>query len=215
MIAIVAMARDEADIAQRWARWHWGQGVDAIYCLDNGSTDDTAAILDAEGVVVIPDPERAHYQAAKMNRLAACVAQTGVEWIVPTDLDEFWHGGLAQVLGSTDLDVVQADVFDHAPDGTRYASPQRFPIVAYRWHPDARLDEGNHAVAHPGRQGITSLVVEHYPYRSYEQWSRKVRQGREALELTDLPVTTGEHWRRLGALSDDELRAEWVRLGGT
>ncbi len=85
--------------------------------------------------------------------------------------------------------------------------------VAFRADPNAVVLQGNHGVsgvAHP--KGHIRALIREFQYRSFEHLKRKVRNGKAAYDATDLPETEGAHWRTLGVLSDDELRAEWERM---
>ena len=68
--------------------------ADAVVALDDGSTDDTAAILDAHPLVhtVLRNPRRESYEgwddAANRNRLLAAAAALEPEWLLSLDADE-------------------------------------------------------------------------------------------------------------------------------
>jgi hypothetical protein len=80
--------------------------------------------------------------------------------------------------------------------------------VAFRWHPDAVIHQGNHDVTLPeyefARSGgeFVAMQVRHFPYRSPEQMVRKARNGAAAYAATDLPAEQGAHWRSYGDLID-------------
>lgn len=229
MIVGVAMVKDEADVIG-WTLHHLArQGVERFVVADNGSTDATRSVLvGVENVTVVDDPDPRHYQAEKTNRLVHTYCSDG-DWVVPFDADELWTGGtvtLAQRLNTTTADVVLGRVFDYLPSAaddptvtdpyrrttSRLPQPEPLPVVAFRYHPEAVLEEGNHGVKRPGERG-DGLVVRHLQYRSLEQFRRKVRNGKAALEAAPLlHPTTGLHWRRYGAMSDHELTDEWHRM---
>lgn len=124
-------------------------------------------------------------------------------------------------------DIAPADVYDHVATGDDDASEPnplvrmtyrrraRLPLgkVACRVKPDLVIEQGNHG-AHYGTElppGVVSdaamhavllgqLVIRHFPYRSAEQFISKARNGAAAYAATDLPYTTGQHWRDYGAL---------------
>jgi hypothetical protein len=230
MIVGVAMVRDEADIIEATLRHHAAQGIERFVVADNGSADGTRDVIDGLGLplTVVDDHDPAHYQGAKMTALVRRHCEPG-DWIVPFDADELWSGEsgtLARAFASTAADVLLATVFDYLPqpdDGDdpdpvrrirwREATPEPLPVVAFRHHPGAVLHDGNHGVDRPGPRA-SGLVVRHYQYRTWEQFRRKVRQGRAALAATDLPESTGAHWRTLGALGDEALHREWLTLLG-
>ena len=94
----------------------------------------------------------------------------------------------------------------------RRIRPQRLGKVAFRHHPDAFIDHGNHDVFyHPGAR-VKGLAYRHFQFRSFEQMCSKVRDGKQAFDVTDLHPTYGAHWREMGALPDDALWQRWRRL---
>ena len=229
MIIGVSMFRDEKDIAA-WTLLHlFDQGVDRIVVADNLSVDGTREILDAIArtypLTVIDDPDPAYYQADKMTRLAHVAGEMGAEWVLPFDADEYWyspHGTIRDTLSTVPADVVKAWGWDHIPQRTdsceadpfrrivhRRQETQKLPKVAFRYASDAKLHMGNHDVDRAGTRIDHALAYRHFGYRSYSQMVRKLRNGREAYEATDLHPMYGTHWREGGAKPDDVLRKEW------
>jgi glycosyltransferase involved in cell wall biosynthesis len=223
--AAVMMVRNEQDIIGGTV-CHALTQVDAVYVLDNGSTDQTREILDALAVdlpvVVVPDPERGYYQSRKMSALAQQAAGDGYRWIVPVDADEVWTSGtdqpLRDLLPTVDWPVAAAVLYDHVRTGLdepdrdpfrsmiwRKREPGGLPKVAFRWEPGAVIAQGNHAVhlpSHPeGVEPVYALTVHHFPVRSVEQFVSKVINGSEAYAAApDLPPDMGNHWRAWGEL---------------
>jgi hypothetical protein len=228
------MFRDEADVAPFVVRHMLDEGC-YVLVADNMSTDGTRQILDQIAaseprLIVVDDLEVGYYQDRKMTALGQQAAEWGATWIVPFDADEWWYspvGRLADVLTvDVPADVLKAFGWDHRPHQTddqtdrnpftrmRWREPdtQKFPCVAYRPHPDAWLHMGNHDIDRSGRRVAGLLEYRHFGFRSFEQMRRKVRQGKQAYDATDLPYLHGTHWREMGAMSDAELSAEWERL---
>lgn len=223
------MVRDEADVIG-WTLTHLkNQGIDRVIVADNLSEDDTRVIAERfDFVTIVDDPEPGYYQADKMTRLARMAYDLGAEWVLPNDADEVFysrHGLLKEFFASCDDDVVEACVWDHivtddddvtVPNPFLRIShhrqyPQKMPKVAFRAHPDVELAMGNHDVKRPGSRG-GGLFCRHFQYRSYEQMVRKLTNGREAYEASDLHPMYGTHWREGGARTDAEHWTEWRRL---
>lgn len=228
MIVAVGIVKDEADIIAYTLMHLFEQGVDKIVVADNGSTDGTRDLL-CGPVIVEDDPDPAWYQSRKMTDLASRHCREG-DWVIPFDADERWTGltgTLATSLRATKADVLTAQVYDYLPHLDDPASepnpyrrirwrephPETYPVVAFRYQPGIVIEEGNHGVRHPGRVEA-GLSVRHYQYRTFSQFCRKLRNGRQALEATNLPGYIGAHWRTWGALDDDGLRAQWDGLLG-
>lgn len=232
MIVAVMMVRDEADVISYTLEHLLNEGVDHVLCADNLSTDRTPDIV-AEfdpHVTLLRDDEPGYYQDRKMSRLAHMAWGEGATWVVPCDADEVFYareGTVADFLRATDLDVVAIQLWDHiATDDDnpmirnpfvrithRRKYPQKLPKVAFRADPTVRVHMGNHDVDHPRHDNHgPGLFGRHFQYRSFEQMVRKLTNGREAYEASDLHPMYGTHWREGGARSDDEQWREWRRL---
>lgn len=218
----ITMVRDEADVIEE-TLGRMLPRVDRVLVADNGSTDGTREILDRLDVDVVDDQERGYYQSRKMTALAEIAREQGAEWIVPFDADEVWLAHAWSITATlADLPaaarVVQARVFDHMatgadPDDSPVASMgwrrnQQLPLpkVACRALPGLVIHQGNHGASYPDVPhplAATGLLeVRHFPYRSVEQFLRKVRNGAAAYAATDLPDDHGAHWRSWGHILD-------------
>lgn len=227
----VAMVRDEADIIVGTVANMLTQ-VDHVIVADNLSTDDTRPLLERlqasnPRLTVIDDPDPGYRQSAKMTRLAHTAAHVhGADWVVPFDADEWWwspYGRVADMLESVDPKflTVTAQLFDHVATGTdmdvadplvrlgwRRPTPTAMPKVAVRYMPSVEILQGNHDAFYSGRPAPSRgglLAVHHYPYRSLEQFVRKVRNGAAAYAAApDVRPDFGAHWRQWGHLLDQD-----------
>lgn len=227
----VSMMRDEADVAADVVTHLAEEGVDGIIVADNLSTDGTGDLLrDLDlpcQLVVIDDTEPGYYQADKMTRLAHLAHDAGAEWVVPFDADEVWcarSDTLARALRLLPdrVTVAEATLYHHFATALdtadpsplrsmvwRQRQPAPLPKVAVRWAPDLRIHQGNHGADRAGDRAAADLEVRHFPYRSFEQFVRKARNGAAAYAATDLPVDQGAHWRQYGALIDTHGEASF------
>lgn len=223
----VSLVKNEADIIGPVVEHMFRQGVDSVMILDNGSTDDTIATLEALAdrfpIHLGTDRSDAHLQGIKMSVLAEAARKAGADWVIPFDADEFWYaeeGTLRDFLQMCRAVVVEASMYTLFPvEGVDFGQgPWRlepaagWSKVAFRGHRYVRLAEGNHAVLLPGKRRSIGLRVLHVPWRSYEQFRRKARQGTAALSQADMPAGIGRHWRYIDSLDEVAARDVWRRL---
>ena len=226
-VAGVAMVRDEADIVEATVR-QMARNVDFLIVADNRSADGTREILDELAdelpLTVVDDPDPGYHQSRKMSDLAHLAGRHGADWIVPFDADEWWYctfGPIKEHLAGIGdgMMLVTAELYDHVAtglDGTdrdptvrlawRRQQPLPLPKVACRYRHDLTVHQGNHGASYGGiiPASVPMLVVRHFPYRSIEQFVRKVRNGAEAYRATSLPADVGAHWRQWGDLLDQQ-----------
>lgn len=220
----ITMVRNEIDVLPLVLDHLERQAVDHVLVADNGSTDGTLELLEgraADGRLHLArDTEPAFYQAAKVTRLAQAARRAGAEWVVPFDADELWFatdGLLGDHLRAQRADVLGARLFNAFP--TRAGGWAMDPTtglgkVAFRSHPLASVGSGNHRVDRPGRRledADAPLRIAHLPWRSFEQFAAKLRQGARAYRLTT-GLLGGDHWRDLGGLDDEALGRLWEGL---
>lgn len=221
----ITMVKNEIDILPQVIAHLQRQGVDHLLISDNGSTDGTLEFLvdlAARGEIHLAvDDEVGYFQAQKMTRLARAAGRAGADWIVPFDADEFWfaHGALlGDHLRLTSDDVVWARMLNVFPTRTGWGldpSPQLHGKVAFRSHRLARLTQGNHDVDRPGRRGDpdgSGLRIAHVPWRSFDQFVAKARQGERAYRQGPKDPALGNHWRRLAGQTDADLRGKWEAI---
>lgn len=234
----VTMCKDEEDVIFHTLLHMAEEGLTGIIVADNNSTDNTVKEINKlkrllKGstceIVLVHDKEVGYYQSKKMTDLARMAHNYGAEWIVPFDADELWVAGdtIANFLNTLPdhVNVVQADLYDHFGTGVDANGPIPFqnmtwrlpergalPKVAFKWQPDAAIDQGNHSVSMKGIKATGGLEIRHFPYRSWDHFKRKAINGAKAYNATDLPEDMGQHWRNYGKLielhGEDVVRKE-------
>lgn len=198
----------------------------------------------ATGVTVRDDVEVGYFQSRKTTALAASALALGHAWVVPCDADELWRTPdgvrIADALATlpTDILFARAALYDHKataqddPDepnpfvrmGWRFREPGKLPKVAARVSGTLSIGMGNHSASVVGDVSSARpssidglLVVEHYTWRSEEQFLRKITNGARAYAASGLPDEFGAHWRAFGMPEDegfeDRVRG-WFREWG-
>jgi hypothetical protein len=233
-IAALMMVKDEIDVIEANIHYLSNQYLDKIYVYDNGSTDGTREKLSYLSViynelVIKDDPIVGYYQSEKMNKWSNELFQKDIDVIIPIDADEIWYSKnpeytLGEAIRRSDADIFVARAEDYVPtifdDFTEKVFYKRirhkkvhsdsFSSVAFNYSPEFYLEMGNHNVLnHPGERAYDVIGIKHYQYRSFSQFCKKVRNGKTAYDATNLPDYMGSHWRRLGAMSAEELKTYW------
>lgn len=232
-LVMTLLVRNEEDILADNLDYHLNQGVDFIIATDNGSEDGTLGILrryEKSGYLrLIREPEDDYSQAkwvTRMARLAA--AEYGADWVINNDADEFWwplSGSLKSTLESVPDRAVEVTRVNFpalkAPSSPFWKSQtvrevRSFnavgqplpPKVCHRADPIVEVSQGNHSVNFPAGAS-RSILIFHFPMRSYSQMETKIRMGGAAYERNkSLPKQVGGTWRELyRKLQAGELRA--------
>lgn len=231
-VCAVLMVKDEADIIGETIE-HLLKQVDAIIVADNLSTDGTREKIDwwrqfnEDRITVVDDPEVGYWQSRKTTALAAQARGLGFDWVLPCDADEMWVAKDGRRIGdflmsvAPDVPVVNAQVYHYLPTGKdpaitdpfrsirwRLAEPSSLPKVCCRlWH-GLEIAPGNHGASYNGNSPpivAGGLRVNHYSWRSTDQYSRKIVNGARAYAATDLDPDVGPHWRMWGDPNDPTL----------
>ncbi|MFO1091173.1 MAG: glycosyltransferase family 92 protein [Hyphomicrobiales bacterium] len=114
-LAIVAIARDEAEYLREWLEFHLMMGAEHVYLYDNQSSDDTRGLVrsyeDRNLVTRInwPNPST---ESPQLTAYADAIVRFGRfwRWMAFIDIDEFLYSGRS----SSVVDVLQSSFADHA-----------------------------------------------------------------------------------------------------
>ncbi|MDE1566650.1 glycosyltransferase family 2 protein [Aquabacter sp. P-9] len=176
-LATVTLARDEADIIERFVR-HNLHFVDRLYVVDDGSTDatpDILRLLAAEGVplVVVSDGVHgAYHQGVRTTALMhRAMADEAFDFILPLDADEFIalpdRAALEAELASLPAGAVGAFSMTHYIPQPQDDLTETDPLARLTYvldiprqvnkvvvprslaaHPETLISDGNHGVSH-------------------------------------------------------------------
>lgn len=220
MIAVVTISKNEVDIIESWVTHMLAEGVDRIYIADGLSGDGTFEKLEkldykTKKITLMTDMKRHCEQSYWMNLLARHAHDDGHEWIIASDVDEYWYATngetVAKALLSTEATKVYARSYQHHDWATRQAEPKRLPKVAFRWQEGAVLAMGNHEVSMPGGEwGV--LDLRELQFRSFEHYCRKVKERLATLDPAERARGNAVHYTRLDGKNDEELRKEWDQM---
>lgn len=227
-VAAVLLVKDELDIVEFTLRHLAGQVDEIIVSDNGSTdgTRELLDELYRHGVVaeVLDDPVAGYWQSVKVSALADLARERGHDWVLPVDADEMWvtepnERPIREHLLSLSPDVqaCKARLFHYLPTaqdpsetvapspfrriGWRLAEASSLPKMAARLVSGLVIEAGNHSVKIDGawpRLVAGGLRVNHYSWRSPEQYARKIRNGARAYAATDLPEDVGPHWRMWG-----------------
>jgi glycosyltransferase involved in cell wall biosynthesis len=218
----VSMVRDEADIIEYTVSHLLAHGIEKVLISDHFSVDGTREILEGmPSVVVGRYGDKAYNQAEEINRLIGVARESGADVVIPFDADELFitkdDRMLVDVISNIPdgIDSLQVGVVNHIStylDNKDELNPflrmnRRLKDKTWSWEkvivratPDMKVVMGNHKALVGERVSTDSIEVRHFPYRSVGQLVTKIKNGSESLGKTDLPETTGSHWRSLGLM---------------
>lgn len=97
-IATLSKIKNEADIIESFVRYH-GKIADAMYFVENGSTDGTLEILcelrkEGYPIVIFDERESEFDELMFINKYAQIILEQQLfDWLVPIDADEFLYAG--------------------------------------------------------------------------------------------------------------------------
>ena len=161
----------------------------------------------------------------RMARMAK--TQLGADWVINGDADEFYWpagGDLRRELATVPADVTALRVprtnflppIAGSPEDSPFYKNQLIrecksknslggplsPKVCHRGHSEIVVKDGNHGVSLGGipleAPSIQGIDILHYPVRSLYQFSKKIRDGTEALCRNDrINHRIGETWRHV------------------
>ena len=223
-ITAVSMVKDEADVLRYTVENLFRQGVDEMIVMNNMSTDETNDILsdlsNTYNLFWEIDHEVGYYQSEKMTLLANKAFVRGANWVIPVDADEYWTGvnkslresiacSKGQILKvnlynyfNTDENAVAESPFERINHHDVLSAP--LPKVIVSNVRNLKIHQGNHGADGIGNvRWLRDACIGHFPWRSYEQFERKISNGAKAYNASTLPKAMGSHWRAYGQLLED------------
>jgi hypothetical protein len=221
------LVRDLEDIVAANLAYHLSRGVDHVIVTDNGSADETLAIVEAFArtgrVTLIEEPRDDYDQPAWVTRMAQLAAAMGADWVINCDADELWwpragdlksaferiparYGAvIAPRTNMLPLRRLDGHPFERmvfrtvdSVNGLGHPLPGK---AAHRAVRDVAVQPGNHHVSSPSlgpAAPAEEILIFHYPHRSYEQMEHKIALGGPAVARnTTVPESVFDVWREL------------------
>jgi len=210
MLVAIVMLRDEADILPTWLR-HITALCDQVFAVDHLSDDGSSEILHRFAEAGLPirswrmqDP--GYWQSAVTTELARYAFQSGAEWVLPFDVDEFlaveskahlrailqnhpdplglwrWHHVVpsAERIESGDIDWAKPQFLANSVYAPNDAGKVVLHKSVFQKLPGFRLGSGNHllhgAAFAKALHGDAMGTLWHCPVRSRDQITRKLRR---------------------------------------
>lgn len=227
-LAITLLVRDEIDIVRQWMDYHLPL-ADTMVITDNGSVDGTREILadyvarHKDKIILIDEPGRDFQQNAWADRMIRACQECGPDWIMNSDVDEFWHVPIDQLrkiapnigayaVRSRNIVPTIADDFSEPCPIKRIKWWVSEPRTKNEWWCMRSWNKvihrskgwianvlGNHTVQMLPRYKIVNAprdwYIDHYSNRSWPQYRRKYINGGEAYSMSGWESRYGFHWR--------------------
>lgn len=234
-VAVLTIFKNESHLIEEWLQHYLDQGVDRIFMIDNGSTDDTVAKIarfpSGGRAEVISLPEQHRQQQHYWTAFQHFRITERCEWVVIADIDEFWFcksgETLAAYLGrQTHLDALYVHWTNFGSDGHErqpatvrkdltQCEPRPGPLTkcAFRtFLPRKANDIEVHLIfnapLHRTRVANRDLQLNHYVAQSREFWfGIKMTRGDVFYSGQDL-----EHLARRFDLTNAAATATCTRL---
>ncbi|MFU8865246.1 MAG: glycosyltransferase family 2 protein [Rhodobacterales bacterium] len=164
-LAVLAIMKNEALNVDEWIDHYIWQGADHLFIIDNGSTDDTVARIEASQhrsritLLSRPEPHRQgyHYRRVFLSERI----KRRFQWLMVADADEFWFARQAEKL---------PDALEHFPN---------IDVIYTRWSQFGSPDQE----AHPAslRCDLTMRHAALGPHHATKWIVRTSAIGRNAL----------------------------------
>jgi acyl transferase domain-containing protein len=208
----------------------------------DGTTEILESYAREGCVHLIREPAEGLRQGEWVTRMARLAATDfGADWVINSDADEFWWPrgrSLRDVLAAVPAEYGVVNAFwrsfvprpdDGAPFAERMTvrltaaapinDPRSFyrPVtkVAHRADPTVIVGRGNHDLVRSSLQTLPTwhpLEVLHFPLRSREQWTRKVRLQGDAFTKHIARAGTGYHLTSYDALQQGRIEDQHSAL---
>jgi hypothetical protein len=113
-IGLIAIMKNEALNIEEWVSHYKWQGIDKIFLIDNGSTDNARSLIEKEiysgFVEYFWRPKRSCQTRHYRRVFNSAGIENKVEWLLMADLDEFWFaksGNIKDFLaGMSGIDLI-------------------------------------------------------------------------------------------------------------
>lgn len=196
IVAMTLLTKNEGDILEKFLMFNKNSGVDFFVVTNNGSTDNTAAIIEKYQklgwIKQVFDYNGTFDQVLLVDRMNKWIIKNSdADWVVNSDTDEFWvctSGNLKEYLSKRTENLVRVKVYNVIPldqsnsmsnrmyvfdpekiDSRAFSIYSRsFPKVIYRAKDYISISQGNHDVKLFNKSICIAndIMIMHYAVRS-------------------------------------------------
>ena len=141
-MGVIAIMKNETTVLREWLDHYRWQGVDKVFLIDNGSSDNPLSILQNEihsGFVEFFSRTAPHRQDSHYQDVFKCAKiRLKVEWLIMADLDEYWFsplGDLKKAIAAieSNFDLVYANWVLFGSSGHVKQPPSVREGFVHRW----------------------------------------------------------------------------------
>ena len=186
--------------------------VDKIFIINNNSIDTTEdVILSFRDRVEYYENKKEYYNHGEwMTQLANMAIKNKFDWIVPIDGDEIWSN--LSVLRNNNqynffvIESIKNHMFTNYtgsfhPSKMPYYKEEKTLRNAFKTSISIQaITEGSHYIKGVNNRIVSyssSIAIDHYPFRSENQYIRKVTNGTAAMMTRKTTSVEAWHWKVL------------------
>jgi len=187
MIATITMFKNEADILPHWFDAWIDKGVEKFYLCNNGSADESVDIVEAYrkkvDIFLMHSDRNDFPQWEIVNQMKAKALNEGFNLLFPVDADETLNLSETPFYNIRDW-IASRDEYKPAYWCAEYQYKNRMPNGVFwfelehkkvfgRFLPHWNVSIGNHRIEEMTAFQENDVYLNHFQYRSWEQFRRK------------------------------------------
>ncbi|KCZ93815.1 glycosyltransferase family 2 protein [Hyphomonas johnsonii] len=212
-LGVLAIMKNEAMNITEWLDHYVWLGCDSIFLIDNGSTDDTIARVEAHPFrdrIELVARSEPHNQVGHYREVYATLdIGSQVDWLIMADLDEFWFvkdgsslkALLDKQMQAVDLIYTNWTVFGSSGHDEHPESLRR-DLLSCR--PNLAAHENTKWIARTAALNADWM----YTHKVRDLDSRRIISNNVELQLNHYITQSREYWRTVKMVRGDASKAE-------